>query len=120
MGQHDPLDGYITTVQLQSTASKFPGKGGGPELCDQIAELAKMIEAQDLTTADPLGIGGLLVDVFLVAQLMKDAAVLNSELLEALLEAALVGLEHYARQGDLQKPATFRLAFRELGLAIEG
>jgi hypothetical protein len=35
-----------------------------------------------------------------------------------LLEDALVGLSEYARMGELQRPAEWRLAFRELGLAI--
>lgn len=37
---------------------------------------------------------------------------------DSLLEAALGGLEQYARQGDLDDGAERRLAFRELGLAI--
>jgi hypothetical protein len=39
-------------------------------------------------------------------------------LLDTLLTAAVVGLEHYARLGDLRRPADRRLAFRELGLSI--
>jgi hypothetical protein len=34
-----------------------------------------------------------------------------------MLEAALGGLERYARQGELDEGAEHRLAFRELGLA---
>lgn len=39
-------------------------------------------------------------------------------LLDSLLTAAVVGLTHYARLGDLRRPADRRLAFRELGLSI--
>jgi hypothetical protein len=35
-----------------------------------------------------------------------------------LLVAAQQGLSHYSRQDDLRRPASRRLAFRELGLAI--
>ena len=118
MGQHDPLDGYITSIQLQTTASKLPEGVGAPELREQVAEFKGMIELRDLATADALGIGGLMVDAFLVAQLMEDGAVLNRELLEALLEASFVGIEHYARQFDSGVPPNHRPAFRELGLAI--
>ena len=118
MGQHDPLDGYITTVQLQSTASQFAKGAEAPKLRDQAVDFAGMIHIRNLTTADPLGIGGLLVDAFLVTQLMEEGAVLKDELLEVLLEAAFVGLEQYAREGDAGNPAAYRLAFRELGLAI--
>ena len=77
-----------------------------------------MIDVRVFATADPLGIGDLMVDAFLIAQLMEDSAALNRELLEALLEASFVGIEHFARQFDSGMPATHRLAFRELGLAI--
>ncbi len=40
------------------------------------------------------------------------------ELLETLLASAFTGLRHYAQSGELQLPAEYRLAFRELGLAI--
>jgi hypothetical protein len=39
-------------------------------------------------------------------------------LLDGLLAAALDGLVHYLRLDDLRQPASRRLAFRELGLAI--
>jgi hypothetical protein len=38
--------------------------------------------------------------------------------LPSLLSAALAGIGPYARQGDLHQPASRRMAFRELGLAV--
>jgi hypothetical protein len=105
MGQHDPLDGYITCVQLD----------GG--LARQTADFAAMI-GPDLATTDPLGLGGLLTDAWRVEQLMRAGAFPSGEMLERLLRAALVGLMEYVRRGELGAPATHRLAFRELGLAI--
>ncbi|MEE8321551.1 MAG: hypothetical protein V3R68_06915, partial [Gammaproteobacteria bacterium] len=53
-----------------------------------------------------------------VVQLIEQDGLSEGDLLEHLLTAALAGLEYYARSGELQAPAEFRLAFRELGLAI--
>ncbi|HUO82891.1 MAG TPA: hypothetical protein VM616_08550, partial [Gammaproteobacteria bacterium] len=119
MGQHDPLDGYITCVQLRATASMLEsGKPAGPGLDEAIADFAAMIEGGDLTTADALGLGSLLMDAARVDQLTKHGAIVGGHLLERLLTAAFEGLSHYARLGELQRPASQRLAFRELGLAI--
>jgi hypothetical protein len=87
-------------------------------LKEEVADFATMIAGQDWATADPLGLGGLLADASRVAQLMHLGAFAGSDLLHALLAAALRGLPGYARQGDLRRPASQRLAFRELGLAI--
>ena len=68
--------------------------------------------------ADPLGLGGLLIDAYRVQQLMQQGAVPDPQLLDRLLRAALAGLQHYAESGELRLPLEYRLAFRELGLAI--
>lgn len=99
MGQHDPLDGYVTALVL-----------GVPELA---SSYRSMIDPSALATADPLGIGGLLVDALRLTQLDRDRP-----LCEALLAASAAGLEHYVVQPDLRLSADHRLAFRELGLAI--
>jgi hypothetical protein len=118
MGHHDPLDGFITCIQLQVTRSALPSASNGPSLKDAGLDFASMIEGQDWATADPLGLGGLLVDASRVAQLMRFGAREVGRLLEKLLADALRGLAHYSRQDDLSQPASRRLAFRELGLAI--
>lgn len=112
MGQHDPLDGLVTYAQLEATAA-----GWGPSLGDVIADFAAMVDPRGLATDDPLGVGGLLVDAYRIAQLEQQGA-RNFDLVEVLHEAALVGLRQYVDQPDLRLPASRRLAFRELGLAI--
>lgn len=111
-GQHDPLDGLITYRELETTAA-----AAGPGLAAAIDDFGAMIEPGGLATADPLGLGGLLTDASRVLQLRQSFPGAD-HLLEALLAAALVGLEHYVAQPDLGSPARQRLAFRELGLAI--
>jgi hypothetical protein len=118
MGQHDPLDGYITYVQLLSTAAGLPQADASPKLKDEIRQVQAMIVAGDLGTDDPLGIGGLLMDAYRMEQLQRQEAAMDSRLLETVLAAALAGLRSYAASGELQLPAEHRLAFRELGLAI--
>jgi hypothetical protein len=119
MGQHDPLDGYVTCVQLRSTAARLPGPVGGPDLEDETRQFEAMVEGGEWATADPLGIGGLLIDASRVEQLMQQGPLSHEGLLKALLTAALAGLQHYDAAGaELSLPAEYRLAFRELGLAI--
>ena len=118
MGQHDPLDGYITYVELLSTATMLPESDGAPNLANEISQLATMIKEGEWATADPLGIGGLLIDAYRVDWLLRQGAVSDEHLLETLLSASLAGLQYYAKNGDLRLPVEHRLAFRELGLAI--
>jgi hypothetical protein len=118
MGQHDPVDGFITCMQLETTASLLAPTSSGPSLKECTAELASMARASGLGTTDPLGLGCLLMDAGRVAQLERDGAFLGGDLLGMLLAGALEGLAHYAPQDDLREPALRRLAFRELGLAI--
>ena len=117
MGQHDAVDGLVTCAQLQATAAELGG-AVDPDLTDVVADFAAMTRGQDLVTADPLGLGGLLADASRVAELMARGVFADGELLDTLLASALAGLPHYVRQGDLEQPAARRLAFRELGLAI--
>ena len=49
---------------------------------------------------------------------MHCQAIPDDGLFERLLNSALTGLKYYARSGELQRPAVYRLAFREFGLAI--
>src|SRR2546423_988463 len=112
MGQHDPLDGYVTYLQLHDTSVPAESCEVSAETLDAgIADFATMIDLDRLPTDDPLGIGGLLVDAHRLAQLDR-----QDEILEACLAGALTGMRH--ARGDPQGPAEQRLAFRELGLAI--
>jgi len=114
MGQHDPLDGFVTCTQLAAGAASA---SDDDELRAAIAAFAAMIDPRALATDDPLGLGGLLTDAWRLTQLEHQGADAGG-LVEPLLSAALVGLRHYAGQPDLRAPAHRRLAFRELGLAI--
>jgi hypothetical protein len=118
MGQHDPLDGYITCRELLSTAAAQSTPLVGPKLGKEISQFADMLDYGGWTTADPLGIGGLLTDAYRVAGLLRMGAMADDQLLENLLAAACAGLQDYADNGELHRPAEYRLAFRELGLAI--
>ncbi len=118
MGQHDALDGLITCAQLQDTAARLAAAGDGPDLDEELAAFASMADASELATADPLGIGGMLMDACRLQQLSGRVVRPDAALVPALLAAAHTGLDHYARQGELHQPASRRLAFRELGLAI--
>jgi hypothetical protein len=71
-----------------------------------------------LATSDPLGIGGLLVDSVRIARLTVQGGLVSPGLLESVTAAALDGLGAFVRTRSLELPAGYRLAFRELGLAI--
>jgi hypothetical protein len=118
MGQHDPLDGYITAVQLRATAAGLPQPVGGPDLEMAIRQFAEMTERIELASPDPLGMGGMLIDAYRVTQLMRQGKMSDEPLLERLLSAVLSGLRYYSTSNQLQEAAEYRLAFRELGLAI--
>jgi hypothetical protein len=102
MGQHDPLDGLVTCMELDATATDF-GWPKQPNLGLAIADYAEMIDTQTMPTHDPLGIGGLLFDAYRLAR--------TNGRPDALLDAAAWSLRDY-------EAAPQRLAFRELGLAI--
>jgi hypothetical protein len=116
MGHHDPLDGYITFRQLQATATRLDIANVGPQLAVEAAEFAAMIP-DDLATSDPLGLGGLLADAWRVEQLAGEGAISDRGSRDQILAAAEVGLRAVGR-GEFHGPAAYRLAFRELGLAV--
>ena len=118
MGQHDPLDGYVTVLELRATAAALAETATGPALEEEARAFAAMVEGGGLATSDPLGMGGLLVDAFRVAQLMHQGALTDEHLLGRLLADALAGLRRYAQSGELRASHRYRLAFRELGLAV--
>jgi hypothetical protein len=118
MGQHDPLDGFVTYNELQATAAKDPKKSMGNDLRAEISDIANICEGRSWATNDSLGIGGLLFDAYRVAQLMVSGNLEQVGLMEALLESSLIGLNSFVKEISLKLPAEYRLAFRELGLSI--
>ena len=118
MGHHDPLDAYITYTQLRATERSDGSLSGDIDLETEIADCGIMCAGRSWSTDDPLGTGGLLADAFRLAQLVARfdiAAPLN---IASLLADCETGLQAFVRSGSLDQPAEYRLAFRELGLAI--
>ncbi|HSQ94198.1 MAG TPA: hypothetical protein VLL74_07885 [Methanoregula sp.] len=115
MGQHDPLDGLLTYAMLRRAAG---GDAVQPVLAQEMADMAGMVRDMPLATSDPLGIGGLLSDRVRIARLSVQGDPVSPGLLEPVTAAALDGLGAFVRTRSLELPAGYRLAFRELGLAI--
>lgn len=115
MGHHDPLDGYVTLSTLQHAGAQ---DAAGPDLGGEIESLAEMIQGGDWTTDDALGLGGLLLDVHRLVLLAQAGAAIPAGLLASLVTDAERGLSYLIHQQPWQRPATRRLGFRELGLAI--
>ena len=118
MGQHDPLDGFVTYKELEAEAARDFQDSPPLDLKPEIADMAKICRGIRLPTDDPLGIGGLLFDASRIAQLMTKGAISNTNLLENVLGSALLGVKAFERSETLAYPAGYRLAFRELGLSI--
>jgi len=119
MGQHDPLDGFVTYSELHVSARDFK-ESSLPDLKHEIADMAEICRGMgmNLATSDPLGIGGLLSDASRIVQLMIHGGFRYSRLLESVLNSAELGTEDFVIGGTLEYPAEYRLAFRELGLSI--
>ena len=118
MGHHDPLDGYITFLQLESSANQFSKKPQALRLTTEIESFACMCLNREWSTQDPLGIGGLLTDAYKLAQLIDTYHLHESTRLEILLDDIKLSLQSYIANNQLNLPVDYRLAFRELGLAI--
>jgi hypothetical protein len=118
MGQHDPLDGFVTYNELQATAEKGAEESMGKDLRTEILDMANICEGKSWATDDPLGIGGLLFDAYRVSQMTVSGSLEQTSLLETLLESALIGLDSFVKENSLKLAAGYRLAFRELGLSI--
>jgi hypothetical protein len=115
MGQHDPLDGFVTYNQLRASAPEDPR---WPNLEREIEDMGGILEGMELTTDDPLGVGGLLCDAYKVGELILKGYWKRADLLNTLLRSSLSGLERYLSENPLGFPADMRLAFRELGLSL--
>jgi hypothetical protein len=118
MGQHDPLDGFVTYSELQATAMVDFGKPVHHDLSAEIADMAGICQRNNWVTDDPLGIGGLLFDAVRIVQLIVKGGFRYGMLLEDVVDSALSGMEAYSKGSFLSLPAEYRLAFRELGLSI--
>lgn len=118
MGQHDPLDGFITYLELQATAAQDSQKSEGLDLSAEITDMANMCEGKSWATADPLGIGELLSSAYKLAQLIINEGCEQAGILSVLLDSSLIGMLSFERSNPFELSADYRLAFRELGLSI--
>jgi hypothetical protein len=122
MGHHDPLDGLVTCQTLEAASKRLTGTHPWPDdaqsLAPQIEGFAAMCAGRNWQTSDDLGIGSLLCDAGYLAQMIAGGWVSDSGLLEKLLADIAVSLRSFTARHRLGYPAEYRLAFRELGLAI--
>ena len=117
MGHHDPLDGLITYNQIQATAVELFNVSG-PDLDAEIADMEVLCSGKNWATDDPLGIGGLLCNAYIILQLIVQDQFTETSLLQNLLESSLASLDTYMADRFLSYPVEYRLPFRELGMAI--
>lgn len=118
MGLHDPLEGFIAYSWLQAGRNAGLQDSAQLDLSPEIRALAAICRGRNWATDDPLGLGGLLCNGLQAAQMMVRDGNDKGELLLALLDASLQGLESFLRTNILRFPAHYRLAFREFGLSI--
>jgi len=117
MGQHDPLDGFVTYCELQRPETRDSVRSGHHELEEEITDMTGICRGLHMATDDPLGIGGLLFDALRIGLLAEQGGPVYPNLLGALLDSALVGLDSLLATGSLDLSARHRLAFRELGMS---
>ncbi|MGB5487957.1 MAG: hypothetical protein WBN06_11250 [Lysobacterales bacterium] len=118
MGQHDPLDGLISYLQLQAGVDSSTRQSIEISLNKEVDDMRRMCAGIVWATGDPLGIGGLLTDAHKLIQLVDTHQLDESARLKALLRDVEYSLQAFVAQNQLSLPAEYRLAFRELGLAI--
>ncbi|MDD3984573.1 MAG: hypothetical protein PHY59_01475 [Methanobacterium sp.] len=119
MGQHDPLDGFIKYNEIKNGMKKFENKKSQKKyLENEFHEITEICKNINLTTDDPLGIGGLLFDAIRITQLITNNILKNTQLLELVLDSSILSLKYYTKNNPLEYPKQYRLAFRELGLVI--
>ncbi len=118
VGHHDPVDGLITYSELQTTAGRYLERSALQNLSAEIADMALICEGNSWTTDDSLGIGGLLIGAYKMAQLIVADSFILPDLLKTVLDDSLTSLNYFVRKSSLNLPSNYRLAFRELGLSI--
>lgn len=119
MGGHDPLDGWMTCLEVIDANRNFSAAANRDELATACMEFQRMAERMEWKTRDPLGIGGLLEGAARTARLMcREGVGVNPNLLRRLMSEAEQSLAFFSRFFVPSGPASERLAFRELGLAI--
>jgi hypothetical protein len=118
MGLHDALDGFITFREARHAMTKAPTNAEVTDLGPAIESLSALCQHRNWTTDDPLGLGGLLFDAGRLCRLIDEKRIADVRLLEEVVGACHDGLTAFHAARHLNRPASHRLAFRELGLAI--
>lgn len=118
MGQHDPLDGYLTYNEIQCEMVNLDLiEDIEKPLIYEMKDMKNICQGMSLVTDDPLGLGGLLSDATRITQLIDHGYDLY-DLLETILDSSIVGIRSYTSENPMGLSANYRLAFRELGLSI--
>jgi hypothetical protein len=117
-GQHDPLDAWISYLELRSAEAETESAIAPCTLARQTEEAAILCQGAPWETDDPLGIGALLMGMYRLTLILDRGVEGGEALLGRMITAAEVGLDSYSRRNPLAERASRRLAFRELGLAI--
>jgi hypothetical protein len=114
MGAHDPLEGLIYAVSI---LERVPEKAS--QIQPIIQHLKDCCAGLDWSTTDPLGIGGLLLNIARLADLrIKHVDLPECTRPEKVFTDSLHGLEAYSQIYNPHLQARQRLAFRECGLSL--
>lgn len=116
MGQHDPLDGFVTCCQLMATRNAL-GENSS-DLDPVLSDFHRMCAGETSPTPDELGIGGLLTDAAHLVRLTATGDIDEASIMEQVLLATVHSLHYWGARHRQDSAFTGRLAFRELGLAI--
>jgi hypothetical protein len=115
-GLHDPLDGLLT---LASLIEERPDTAPSPaaSLAPALRELSAMCRTRTWRTEDPLGAGFLLLDVCRGSRIAGRLGAVE-KVLPRVVRDAIDSLRLAVAHGAWEQPASRRMAFREIGLAI--
>jgi hypothetical protein len=87
-GQHDALDAVVTYAELERARAGT----SAPSLAAELGDASAMLDPRLWATADPLGIGGLLLDAQRALALERAGSWPRADLVDAMMEAARTGL----------------------------
>lgn len=119
MGHHDPLDGLATFAQIRASQRLLGGQRSHSALNSAWADMLAMCEqARSWATTDPLGIGGMLLDLAAIVRLTSEGECEAGRVLDRVLVDAVRSLDAFTSSREIERPMQGRLAFREAGLAI--
>jgi hypothetical protein len=114
MGAHDPLEGLVCVLGILEVVPEM-----ATQLQPMVQDLVVCCRHLDWATTDPLGIGGLLLNLDRVLHLDSHPKDLPESVRpEKLLADCLYGLEAYSYTYHPNQHASQRLAFRECGLSL--